>query len=67
MDAGVAAGRRRLAGHQVVLLNHGWYAARAPQLSRGSDTQVIRVPDQRFGEVNSYHETILYKVFEDLL
>lgn len=41
--------------------------ARASQLSREKDSKIIRVPDERFGNVNSYHESILFKVFEDLL
>lgn len=40
--------------------------ARAAQLSRKQDKIIIKVPDERFGKVNSYHESILNKVFSDL-
>ena len=39
--------------------------SRASQLSREQDKAIIRVPDERFGKVNSYHESILKIVFGD--
>lgn len=39
--------------------------ARASQLSRKNDKAIIKVPDERFGKVNSYHESILKIVFSD--
>lgn len=41
--------------------------ARASQLSRKQDKIIIKVPDERFGKVNSYHESVLRIVFSDLL
>ena len=32
---------------------------RASQLSRAQDIPIDRIKDQRFGMVNSYHETVL--------
>jgi len=40
--------------------------AQAGQLSRKLDTTIIKVPDERFGKVNSYHESILKTVFSDI-
>jgi hypothetical protein len=42
------------------------YGARASQLSRQQDMQIMKVPDERFGKVNSYHSSILKQVFDDL-
>lgn len=41
--------------------------ARASQLSRSQDKIIIKVPDERFGKVNSYHESVLRIVFSDFL
>lgn len=42
------------------------YGGRASQLSRQRDVPIIKVPDERFGSVGSYHEDILKEVFEQL-
>jgi len=39
--------------------------ARASQISRQRDIAIIKVPDERFGKVNSYHESVLDQVFAD--
>ncbi|MEW8091268.1 MAG: hypothetical protein AB2784_16750, partial [Candidatus Thiodiazotropha endolucinida] len=41
--------------------------ARASKLSRDQDKAIIKVPDERFGKVNSYHKEILAAVFSDLI
>lgn len=38
--------------------------ARASQLSRNNDKSVVKVPDERFGKVNSYHESMLKMAFQ---
>lgn len=38
--------------------------ARATQLSREHDIEVYKVPDERFGKVNSYHERMLKLAFQ---
>lgn len=43
------------------------YGMRAGKLSRGRDKNIIKVPDERWGNVNSYHVDILSEVFADLL
>lgn len=40
--------------------------ARAAQLSRDKDKLIIKVPDEHFGKVNSYHESILKIIFPDI-
>lgn len=42
------------------------YGAKAAQLSKQRDVPIIKVPDERFGSVGSYHEDILKEVFEQL-
>lgn len=39
----------------------------ATHLSRENDKVIIKIPDDRWGKVNSYHISILQKVFEDKL
>ena len=38
----------------------------AGRLSRQYDKPIIKVPDERFGKVNSYHVSVLEKVFSDI-
>ncbi len=39
----------------------------ATRLSASMDKSIIKIPDERWGKVNSYHQTVLEKVFADKL
>lgn len=41
--------------------------AQASKLSREKDKKIIKIPDERYGKVGSYHIDILRKVFSDKL
>ncbi len=41
--------------------------AQASSLSRQRGKNIIKIPDERYGEVNSYHVSILEEVFKDKL
>lgn len=40
--------------------------ANASRISRQNDKPIIKVPDERFGKVNSYHVSVLEKTFSDI-
>lgn len=52
-------------GASVDLTSAKLHGARASQLSRTKGLPILKVPDERFGKVNSYHVTILKTIFED--
>lgn len=39
----------------------------ATRLSSSMGKEIMKIPDERWGKVNSYHESVLHKVFEDKL
>jgi hypothetical protein len=41
--------------------------AQAAKISRDMDKEIIKIPDERYGRVGSYHESVLMHVFMDKL